>query len=238
MTPIRDEPGQSGVGRAYEAGTVLGVDGCPGGWIIAEVSGSATRWHRVREFSEVLRLPAEAIGVDMPIGLPERGRRGCDLAAKARLGPAHPRVFLAPPRAVLHAGTHAEASAAHRDLVDGKGLSIQTWHLFGKIREVDRVAEDPRLVEVHPELSFAALAGQVLASKHGSDGRAARVNALRVWLPDLDPALLPGGPVAKDALDALAAAWSALRWASGAAETLPAPDAPHDALGRPMRIVV
>ena len=45
-------------------------------------------------------------------------------------------------------------------------MSVQTWHLVPKIREVDAVADDPRLVEVHPELAFAALAGTgPLASK-------------------------------------------------------------------------
>ena len=106
----------------------------------------------------------------MPIGLPRAGRRACDLLAKQALGKAHPRVFLAPPRDVLAATSYDDAGARHRAHADGLGLSVQTWNIVDKIREVDAVADDPRLVEVHPELSFARLAGAVLVSKHRPEG--------------------------------------------------------------------
>jgi predicted RNase H-like nuclease len=89
-----------------------------------------------------------------------------------------------------------------------------------------------RLVEVHPELCFARLAGEVLASKHGADGRAVRLRALARRWPGLRDV-----PAGHDGLDALAAAWSGQRWLLGAAESLP-DDPPRDDLGRPMRIVV
>jgi predicted RNase H-like nuclease len=113
-----------------------------------------------------------------------------------------------------------------------RGLSVQTWNIVDKIREVDAVADDPRLVEVHPELSFARLAGAVLPSKHGRGGRTFRLRALaRRWpgLRNVPPGL--------DGVDALAAAWSGERWSRGEAESLPDLP-PRDDLGRPMRIVV
>jgi predicted RNase H-like nuclease len=176
-----------------------------------------------------------AIGVDMPIGLPRLGRRACDVAAKQRLGRAHPRVFFAPPRAVLDTGSHTQASALHRTLVDGAGMSVQTWHLLPRIAEVDGLAGDPRIVEVHPELSFQAMTGEVLPSKHSAAGRAARLRAARAACPDLAETEVPPGD---DHLDAFAAAWSAARWAAGRAEVLPAGPTPYDELGRPMRVVV
>jgi len=55
----------------------------------------------------------------------------------------------------------------------------------------------------------------------------------------VDPALaladLPDGARLDDVLDALAAAWSAGRWARGEAEVL---GAEVDARGRPMQVVV
>jgi predicted RNase H-like nuclease len=216
--------------------TVVGADGAPGGWAVAGVRLLDGRVEdvalsTVAAFAEVLALASDAVGVDMPVGLPARGRRECDLLAKRRLGTAHARVFLTPPRAVLGCGTHAEASALHRTLVDGRGMSVQTWHLLGKVAEVDAVADDPRVVEVHPELSFAALVGTPLPPKRTPEGRAARLAALAPWAGALD---VPRGT---DHLDALAVAWTAWRWSSGAAEVLPA-DPPHDERGRPMRIVV
>ncbi len=210
---------------------VLGVDGCRGGWVGALVTGGSVIWLRLPDVDAALAVGADAVGIDMPIGLPRQGRRECDLLAKRLLGPAHPRVFLTPPRAVLAAATYEEAGHLHRGLVSGKGLSVQTWHLAARIAEVDRRADDRRLVEVHPELSFALLAGRVLPPKRTAGGREARLDTLRRWLPGLTDV-----PRGDDAPDALAAAWSAARWLAGSARTLP-DDPPRDEAGRPMRIV-
>lgn len=211
---------------------VLGVDGCRGGWVGALVDDGSVSWHRFTDIGQALELPVDVVGVDMPVGLPAAGRRECDLLAKAVLGRAHPRVFLAPPRGVLRAATYDEAGRLHRELTGGLGLSVQTWHLVPKIREVDARADDPRLVEVHPELSIAELGGSgPLPSKKTAAGRAARADLLRTWLPDIGA--LPAGD---DALDALAVAWSADRWLRGLARTLPGLP-PYDERGRPMRIV-
>lgn len=216
---------------------VLGLDGCPGGWMGALVIGGDVRFLRLDDISAALAVDAAVVGVDMPIGLPPTGRRACDLLAKKVLGAAHPRVFLAPPRGVLAAPDYAVAGRLHRDLAGGAGLSVQTWHIVARIAEVDEAAGDERLVEVHPELSFAALAGRVLSPKRTAAGRAERLAALDTWLPGaVGRTDLPPGPLAIDALDALAAAWSAERQLTGTAAVLPA-EPPHDERGRPMRIV-
>jgi predicted RNase H-like nuclease len=212
----------------------LGLDGARDGWAAALVEDGRVRWLRFGHVTEALALEVEAVGIDMPVGLPATGRRDCDLLAKTLLGRAHARVFLAPPRGVLDAADYPEANRLHRRLADGLGLSVQTWHLTPKVREVDAVADDPRLVEVHPELSFAELAGTAaLPSKKTAAGRALRVETLRRWLPDLALGDVPAGD---DGLDALAVAWSAERWLAGTARTLP-DDPPYDECGRPMRIV-
>jgi predicted RNase H-like nuclease len=213
---------------------VLGVDGARGGWVGALVRGQDVQWLILPDVRAALAVDADVVAVDMPIGLPDTGRRACDLQAKRLLRAAHPRVFLTPPRDVLGCPDHPTASARHRELVDGAGLSIQTWNIVDRIREVDDAADDPRLVEVHPELSFAALAGRVLDPKRTAVGRGQRMAALCAWLPDLDLASVPSGD---DAPDALVAAWSGRRWLDGTARVLPDGRPPRDARGRPMRIV-
>jgi predicted RNase H-like nuclease len=213
---------------------VLGVDGSRGGWVGALVRGQDVRWLVLPDVRAALAVDAEVVAIDMPIGLPDTGRRACDLQAKRLLGAAHPRVFLAPPREVLDQRDHPAASARHRELADGAGLSVQTWQIVQRMREVDDAADDPRLVEVHPELSFAALAGRVLDRKKTAAGRAERLTALRSWLPGLDLVSVPPGD---DAPDALAAAWSGRRWLDGVARVLPDGPPSLDSRGRPMRIV-
>jgi hypothetical protein len=99
------------------------------------------------------------IAVDMPIGLPADGEtRQCDQAARDYVGKRRNSVFPAPPRSVLRAATHKEATALATEL-NGKGISQQAYALRDKIEEVAPIADgDKRVIEVHPEVSFRALA--------------------------------------------------------------------------------
>lgn len=235
---------------------LAGVDGRRGGWAVALVSVDAegeptsVTWVDVPGqdadgFRRVLGISgdAAAVGVDCPIGLPRDGWRPVDLEAKRRLGPASARVFLAPPRAVLAAPTYAEARGVARSVLAGRGVSAQTYGLRRIILAVDEVLTgpegireaEPRVCEVHPELSFMALAGRApgdpLPPKKTEAGRTARLAALGGWAPHSVDRAPPGD----DGLDALAAAWSAWRFATGRAEVL---GGEPDDLGIPMRMVI
>ena len=87
------------------------------------------------------------------------------------------------------------------------------------------LAADPSLdvVEVHPEVCFAELTGEVLPPKKTTAGATRRIAALQAWRPDVLDTLAdtPGDVPLDDALDALAALWSAVRWGAGRARTLP-----------------
>jgi predicted RNase H-like nuclease len=164
-------------------------------------------------------------GIDMPLGLLAAGWRTADLLARRALGRRGSCVFAIPPRPVWEQPTHANANQSCRELT-GRGMSIQAWGLRGKLLEADefrRAAAAPPLYEVHPELSFAALAGgaPVADSKHTPSGRAIR----RALLARAGIALPPRVPGAAedDLLDAAAVAWSAGRVAAGAAVTLSDP---------------
>ena len=222
----------------------LGVDGRRGGWALALVRGGPggaelVRWGVADRLGPVLAQAREdgvrAVGIDVPIGLPAGAWRPADLLAKRRLGAASARVFLVPPRVVLAAPDYATARVRCREVMGGKGLSAQTWGLRDPVLAVDELLREPgwardHLVETHPELSLADLAGRVLPSKKGPDGRAARLDALTGWL-DLDAGAVPAGD---DHLDAAACAWSAARWSGGVAGVL---GGEPDERGLPQRIV-
>jgi predicted RNase H-like nuclease len=220
---------------------VLGIDGCPGGWVGARIDGRTVTWH-TGAFADLLAVDAAVVAVDIPIGLPAgAARRAADVEARAVLGPQRSSVFFAPPRVVLEATDQPEASRLSR-CAGSTGVSIQLFHVLGKVAEVDAVvrtdaAASARVVEVHPEVSFRRLsATAVLPSKRTAAGRVARLGALCTWLPGLQlPVPPPGRARPDDCLDALACAWTAQRWACGDAEVL---GDEVDALGVPMRIVV
>lgn len=222
---------------------VLGVDGCPGGWLGAVVTTgrrTSVEWVLLADAAALLALAAtcSATGVDMPIGLAD-GPRRCDVEARARLGPRRSSVFPAPVRAVLGAGSYAEACAVSRE-VSGRALSLQTWHLVPRIADLDAHLPEGGLEwvsEVHPELSFATMAAEPLVAKKSSDGRRARAEALTGWVPDLRLTEVPRPARTEDALDALAVAWSALRWRQGRAEAVP-DRCEVDARALPMQIRV
>jgi predicted RNase H-like nuclease len=214
---------------------VLGVDGWKGSWVAARVVGREVSWRRGR-FAELLSPDLAVVAVDIPIGLATKGPRGCDAAVRAALGSAASRVFLVPPRYAIEADTHAEANSLLR-AAGAPGVSVQTWGLRSAVLEVDRHAADPRLVEVHPELSFLRLSGDVLPPKKTARGVAERIVALSAWIDVVEVlrSTPPRVPV-DDALDALAAAWSAQRVAVGAAAAYPSGGALTDDSGRAMVI--
>jgi predicted RNase H-like nuclease len=209
---------------------VAGVDGYRKGWVAVSLDPSGdVEVSTHADFEEVLSLRAQVIAVDIPIDPEGRGSRAADSAARAFVGPARASsVFPTPPRLALQARSFTEACDVAR-AINGKAISQQAFALGPKILEVhDRAAEDERVIEMHPEVSFCELAGsQLLESKHtpeGLDRRRALLAEAGIRLPGA----VPGVPEA-DLLDAAVGAWTAARYASGKASPFPA--APSGRLG-------
>jgi predicted RNase H-like nuclease len=207
-----------------------GVDACAGGWVAVTLQPSAVGEPLGPLSATVVVAPtldglllSGVVGIDMPLGLLEDGWRVADALARRALGRRGVTVFAIPPRPVWQQPTYAEANKNCRELT-GKGLSAQTWGLRGKILEADayRRTSAARLHEVHPELSFAALAGAPLAvSKHTEAGLIIRRERLAQAGITLPPKI-PGAPE-NDLLDAAAVAWSARRIAAAQAVILTDP---------------
>lgn len=210
---------------------VVGVDGCPAGWVAATRSGA---W----VFTDLARLLEgfAVIGIDMPIGLPATGVRAAEVAARRFLGGrAASRVFATPPRDLIDATDYATANA-HSRRVHRRGISRQAFALVPRIRALDAIASparEHRLAEIHPECAFAAMAGATLVTKHSAAGIEQREALLRARFGVLPPT--PRGAKRDDLLDAYAVLWSAERFAAGTHVTLG--DGARDERGLEMRIV-
>ena len=198
---------------------VLGVDGCKKGWVgIALRDGAFGAAYLKGSLRELIATAPDAsvIAVDIPIGCETNGFRRVDAEARTFVGPRWNSVFLVPPLEVFEPGTYEEACVVSQRLTRAKP-SRQLWGLREKVLEAATLAaNDPRLIEVHPEVSFRELNGEALAHpKKSWSGQSLRrrllANAGLVVPEELKEA---GDAAPDDILDATVAAWSAHRHAS------------------------
>jgi predicted RNase H-like nuclease len=230
---------------------IAGIDGCKAGWLVVcetPLPGPwswfiADRFERVRE-----RLhDYDAIGIDMPVGIPDRGPRECEALARRLLSPRRTSsVFSTPIRPVLGIDDYRRACDEH-EAIDGRRMSKQSFFIMDKIADVDAVvrawpAFGEKLHEVHPEVSFAALGGgePMRHAKRDPAGFDERFEHLADVFPEsvlqnvLDA--FPRSEVSRDdVLDAFAVLWSAKRIALSTAERLPA-EPTRDSCGIEMAI--
>ena len=147
---------------------LVGVDGCPAGWVAVIRDGQEFRQLVSASFREILETTDDdaIIAVDMPIGLPDRigaGGRGPERAIRPFLGARQSSVFSIPARPAIECDDYRETCRVALDTSDpARKVSRQGFNLFAKIREVDALISpdlQERVREVHPELAFCVLNG-------------------------------------------------------------------------------
>ncbi len=237
------------------AGVNVGVDGCRAGWFFVAIDTSGCGETGIAKTVDDLWAQhhhAAAILIDIPIGLISGSAAGrqCDTAARRLLTPLrHGAVFSPPCRQALTATDYASACRINEQNC-GRKISIQTWNIVPKIKEVDdfmqRTPAARGIVrETHPEICFWAMAGgrAMAHNKKRADGRKQRLDLLRrMYRPSerlLEHALTcyPRRQLAADdVLDALVNAMAALSLQNNPA-TLPAKP-PADRCGLPMEMVL
>ena len=246
---------------------LAGVDGCKAGWIVVHRELDKPPSVSVfRSFQALLEALTDAtIAVDMPIGLPDfssKGGRGPEALVRPLLKARQSSVFAIPSRAALYAdasdfttieawhAAHRRASAVAMETSDPpRGVSIQAFGIFSKIREIDslliaRPELRHRVYESHPEVAFCRLNGGTAMSlpkkikgavnPAGMEERKALLCRHGYEKTFLDQAP-PRGAASDDFLDAAAMMLIAGRIVSG--EARPSPDPPlTDRFGIPIAI--
>ena len=204
---------------------VVGIDGCRGAWIAVSmgIGDQYLNWRKYQSLSELLKEAAdiEVVGIDIPIGLPEKGPRDCDVNARKLLGKRGSSVFPAPIRAVLSAKDYRHACDI-REKIEGKKMSKQAWAIVQKIREVDFLLKErgelrSLFYEVHPEVSFYFMGGDE-PNRHSKKQRLGIEERIKKLVPHFGTnyGYVRGiqdehGVSEDDVVDALAALWSAGR---------------------------
>jgi predicted RNase H-like nuclease len=198
---------------------VAGIDGTRGGWVAVVLEDGVFAEDLIIEPVESrfeALASATVLAIDVPIGF---GPRAADSAARGYLKGSASTVFPTPPRDVL-------------SVRFGPGLSVSAQaHALGPriLHVTELAASDPRVREVHPEVSFRAMNdGQPLSyRKKAAGGALERIELLRRNGIELDKLHEAARAPLDDVLDAAAAAWTAQRIALSHASTLPDPPQTH-----------
>lgn len=203
---------------------IVGIDGCKGAWISVSLETDSRQliWDKHHALSDFLvNRNAKIVGIDIPIGLPEKGPRVCDKKARRLLGKRGSSVFPAPIRAVLGARDYKTACDI-RAVIEGKKMSQQAWAIVPKIGEVDLLLQrrpeyKSVLHEIHPEVSFYFMGDNKTNSysKKNKLGIEERIEKLSRFFEISDSYVTAirrqYGTSKDDIIDALAALWSAER---------------------------
>lgn len=236
---------------------ICGVDGCPAGWIAvwhghADSAPKTAVFFTIRSLIEAFPKTATIV-IDMPIGSPDvvtGGGRGPEKAVRPFLGERQSSVFSVPSRTAIYAESgpfsgqgdmieaHKRASMVALATSDPpRKISIQSFNLFPKIREIDTLLRErhdltSRIHESHPEFAFTVLNGGLpmklpkkikgKVNPHGMDERKDLLASLGLQRDFLDQKP-PKGAATDDFLDACAMLCIAERIKAGKARPHPDP---------------
>jgi predicted RNase H-like nuclease len=166
----------------------IGVDGCSKGWFLISIDRDGKLGFDLFDHIDPLwneYQNSALILIDIPIGLPHWRRRLCDVEARKLLGKRGSSVFPAPSREAINESDYERAGTVNQKVL-GKKLSIQTWNIAPKIKQVDQLIDKDQhtksvIRESHPEICFWALAGgkTMIHNKKTDQGIEERLDLLR-----------------------------------------------------------
>jgi predicted RNase H-like nuclease len=220
---------------------IIGIDGCKSGWFSVWENQSGNIESSIfTNLNELKNFFAHEnhliIGIDMPVVLSDVIPRQADQLARKLLSKKASSVFTAPTPEMLEQPNYEKASFVSKKLF-GKSMSLQSWYLFPKIKDVQTIMhhENMNIYEIHPELSFRAMNNEkvILESKKTYEGFSIRNSLLAIHFKHFNFEEIRKQYTKKDVmdddiLDALAVLWSAKRIQSNEASFLPqAPEKPN-----------
>lgn len=204
-------------------------------------SARIERLTTIASATELIELLADCqvVAIDMPMAVPEHGKRVAEIELRSYLGRSGSSVFTTPTGAAIGAPSQRTATEINR-AHGGPGISAQAWGLVASINELRAAWLEYRPTgwfETHPESAFALLNHDVpLASKRSALGVGQRLELLEPLIDGLDLTTAPEKVPVDDVLDAVAAGWSACRIASGNERTFGAAGPDHQGFEASIRI--
>jgi Protein of unknown function (DUF429) len=129
---------------------VLGVDACKAGWagiVLADGAARTCLAATIGDLAEQAKVtgPLDLIAIDMPIGLPDVGRRQADVLARKLAGPRWASVFMTPVRAALEEEDYVAATSVNLERA-GERISRQAHGLRPRFSRPAGGYGTPRIV--------------------------------------------------------------------------------------------
>lgn len=150
--------------------SIAGIDGCKKGWLLVKYSNNYS-FGVYQNISELIKdnEDLKRILIDIPIGLSSKKlERTIEKKLRSELKNKHSSVFNPPCREALYEKDYITAKQKNIE-IEGKSLSIQSYNISKKIKEIDEyLSLNPQIeiIESHPELCFKYLNnGNILLSK-------------------------------------------------------------------------
>ncbi|WP_127845020.1 DUF429 domain-containing protein [Psychroflexus aestuariivivens] len=154
---------------------IAGIDSCPSGWIVILFEKNKFSALLVENITELISFhpDLDCILIDIPIGLSsENFKRNIEEKMRKFLPERGSTIFTPACRKAVYAENYEGAKSINKKVL-GKSLSIQSFNISKKIKEIDLYFDTkPQSLEIyesHPEICFKQLNNnKVLMSKKTS----------------------------------------------------------------------
>ena len=175
----------------------VGIDSCKAGWSSAVLKDDKITIHlfsSIQDLIDNLGVNIKA-WIDIPIGLGSRNKpRDVDQLLRDQLPSFKQSVFNCPTRKAVYANTYLDSKKINQQETN-KSLSIQSWFITPKIKDLDSfLINNPRLrtsfEEAHPEFCFFLLNNNTKLNnpKHTQKGIDERIKILERFQPNISNA--------------------------------------------------
>ena len=173
---------------------IAGIDSCPLGWIVIIHDSKKFGFEAVKSIEELVKLhpDLQRIFIDIPIGLSSKTfERTLESSLRKELGNRSSTIFTPACREAIYASNYDEAREINKKIV-GKSVSIQSYNISKKIKEVDLFLETKQehleIYESHPEICFKYLNNEkvIQSKKSTAEGFQERFQTLINSYPELE----------------------------------------------------
>ena len=227
----------------------VGLDGCRYGWVCCQIQDKKISFVLLKHISDITKLNSSIMFIDIPIGLGDKKvKRTIDVELRKLLSKNRKSsVFTPPIMEVLEVENYKIGNEISKK-ISGKGISIQSWNISKKIKEVNdflltKNSYQCNLFESHPELCFESINKKPLIySKKTDNGIMERLEILNQHISlnhkkvtDFYGKFKSNMLKKDDIIDAAVLALSAKLWSKNGKCQI-TQEIPHDSNGIPFKI--